>query len=51
MLNEVENYGGFKVKSQGDVDSWNQGNDMCSNKIEFLALNESYLLGNSNLWS
>ena len=40
MLNEVENYGGVKVKSQGDVDSQNQGKEMCSNKIEFLALNE-----------
>ena len=45
----MENYGGVKVKSQGDVDSLNQGNDMCSNKIEFLALNESCLFGNSNL--
>ena len=51
MLTEVKNYRGVKLKSQGDVDSYNQGNDMCSNKIEFLALNESCLLGNSNLWS
>ena len=36
----MENYGGVKVKSQGDVDSQNQGKDMCSNKFEFLALNE-----------
>ena len=45
----MENYGGVKVKSQSYVDSQNQGKDMCSNKIEFPALNESYLLGNSNL--
>ena len=49
MLNEVENYGGVKVESRGDVDTQNQGNYRCSNKIEFFALNESFLLGNSNL--